>query len=301
MKNSSFSIILPTFNRGTIISKAIQSVINQTYSNWELIIVDDGSTDNTKDVVASFNEDRIRYIYQENAERSAARNNGIRNAKGTWICFLDSDDYYLPNHLSVLSTETEKKSEPRIILTGNLIDNNGEMKKHPLLDVNSTDILKEIWSKFILMNSVCVHHSLFKFEIFDENYRIWEDTHLWLRLASQYSLTQLTEYTCVQQVNPNGTVLSGMQKVRFNDVKQYITAVNSLKTNSSIRKTIDRADFRIYTDNKLRMYLYQSRQNRQLNVSLQIWIKAILNKPSLYLLSELPKIFINKLGFGQHE
>jgi glycosyltransferase involved in cell wall biosynthesis len=301
MKKNCFSIILPTFNRESNIAKSIQSVINQTFLNWELIIIDDGSTDNTKDVVLSFNEDRIRYVYQENAERSTARNNGIRHADGEWICFLDSDDYYLPHHLFELFNEIEKISEPRIILTGNIIDNNGEIKKHPLLDINSTNILKEIWSKFILMNSVCVHHSLLKCDLFDENYRIWEDTHLWIRLASKYYLTQLSEYTCVQQVNPDGTVLSGMKNVRFKDVKQYVIAVNSLKTYPQIIKTIKRADFRNYIDNKLRMYLYQSRKNKQLNVSIQIWTKAILNKPSLYLLSELPKIFLNKIGSSNHE
>jgi glycosyltransferase involved in cell wall biosynthesis len=93
MKSPFFSIILPTYNRASFISKAIESVIDQLYNKWELIILDDGSTDNTKEIVLSFNDDRIRYIYQENKERSAARNNGIRNAKGEYICFLDSDDY----------------------------------------------------------------------------------------------------------------------------------------------------------------------------------------------------------------
>ena len=76
-----FSIIIPTYNRAHLISMAIDSVIAQTFENWELIIVDDGSTDNTKELVDNYCsiDKRIRYIYQENAERSAARNNGIIN------------------------------------------------------------------------------------------------------------------------------------------------------------------------------------------------------------------------------
>ncbi|HPY82753.1 MAG TPA: glycosyltransferase family A protein, partial [Bacteroidales bacterium] len=75
-----FSIIIPTYNRAHILPRTIASVLAQTYSNWECIIVDDGSTDSTKDLIASYSDTRIKYVYQHNAERSAARNNGIRNA-----------------------------------------------------------------------------------------------------------------------------------------------------------------------------------------------------------------------------
>ena len=96
LMNPYFSIIIPAFNRAHLISKAIDSVIAQTFEDWELIIVDDGSTDNTKDLICNYQEkdSRINYIFQKNAERSAARNNGIANAKGEYICFLDSDDYW---------------------------------------------------------------------------------------------------------------------------------------------------------------------------------------------------------------
>ena len=89
-----FSIILPTYNRAAIIQDSIKSVIEQTYQDWELIVVDDGSTDNTEDCIKNLmlKENRIKYIYQHNQERSQARNNGIKTAKYKWICFLDSDD-----------------------------------------------------------------------------------------------------------------------------------------------------------------------------------------------------------------
>ena len=91
------ALIIPTFNRGYCLSSTIQSVLQQTYFNWTLTIIDDGSTDNTKEVVASFNEARITYVYQENAERSAARNKGIAHTEAEWLCFFDSDDFLLPN------------------------------------------------------------------------------------------------------------------------------------------------------------------------------------------------------------
>jgi glycosyltransferase involved in cell wall biosynthesis len=93
-----FSIIIPSYNRAALIIETLNSVCSQTFQNWECIVVDDGSTDTTRDVIEalSIQDDRIRYIYQDNAERSNARNNGIRNAKGEWICFLDSDDAFDP-------------------------------------------------------------------------------------------------------------------------------------------------------------------------------------------------------------
>ena len=93
-----FSIIIPTYNREKFISIAIESVKNQLFQNWELIVIDDGSTDNTKNIVKHYLSDsRIKYVYQENQERSASRNNGVNIANGKWICFLDSDDKFLSN------------------------------------------------------------------------------------------------------------------------------------------------------------------------------------------------------------
>ncbi|GAK55292.1 glycosyl transferase, family 2 [Candidatus Vecturithrix granuli] len=96
------SIIIPTFNRGNAIHNAIQSIIHQTYEDVEIIIVDDGSTDDTKTVVAAFSQkdQRIHYVQSTtNRGAQAARNMGIRAARGEWIAFLDSDDRWLPNSL----------------------------------------------------------------------------------------------------------------------------------------------------------------------------------------------------------
>ena len=95
-----FSIIIPTYNRAHIILRAIESVKIQTFSNWELIIVDDGSTDHTEDTIRKIDDPRINYFKKNHAERSAARNFGIAKAKGKYICFLDSDDYFLKDHYS---------------------------------------------------------------------------------------------------------------------------------------------------------------------------------------------------------
>ncbi len=96
------SIIVPTYNRGHLIGETIQSVIDQTYKNWELIIVDDGSTDDTKKRVVEFNDNRIRFHRMEHSGvLGRVRNAGIGYSKGDYIAFLDSDDLWLPNKLEL--------------------------------------------------------------------------------------------------------------------------------------------------------------------------------------------------------
>jgi glycosyltransferase involved in cell wall biosynthesis len=99
LESDHISVIIPTYNRAECITEAIEGALNQTYTNYEIIVVDDGSTDNTKEVLEPYRE-KIRYIYQDNAGVSAARNTGIRAALGPWIAFLDSDDIWLPEKLS---------------------------------------------------------------------------------------------------------------------------------------------------------------------------------------------------------
>src|SRR6266540_1479939 len=91
-KMPSVSVVIPTYNRASLLREAIDSVLNQTFNDLELIIVDDGSTDNTEEVVHSFTDHRLMYLKQQNEGASSARNAGIQAATGEFIAFLDSDD-----------------------------------------------------------------------------------------------------------------------------------------------------------------------------------------------------------------
>ena len=107
-----FSVIIPTYNRANFIGQTILDIINQSYDNWELIIIDDGSTDNTKEVVSKFTHNKnIQYYFQENSERSIARNYGIKNAKGDFVCFVDSDEKVHNDHLSKIKNGIELNND----------------------------------------------------------------------------------------------------------------------------------------------------------------------------------------------
>jgi glycosyltransferase involved in cell wall biosynthesis len=109
------SVIIPTYNYGRFLGEALQSVLNQTFADFEIIVVDDGSTDNTRDVAARFNDNRIRYIYQENRGVSAARNAAIWDSKGEHIAFLDADDIWLPEKLELQVKVLDLRPEVAIV------------------------------------------------------------------------------------------------------------------------------------------------------------------------------------------
>jgi len=99
-----FSIVVPTYNRAHLLPKTIDTILAQQYGSFELIIVDDGSTDNTEEMIRPYlANERFRYYKKENAERGAARNFGFRQAKGDYVFFIDSDDLMLPDHLTVMN------------------------------------------------------------------------------------------------------------------------------------------------------------------------------------------------------
>jgi glycosyltransferase involved in cell wall biosynthesis len=100
-----FTIVVPTYNRAHLLPRAIESILAQTFQDFEVIIVDDGSTDHTADVVSALGDDRIEYLSQENAGASAARNRGAAAASGSFLTFLDSDDEALPHWLEALHRE----------------------------------------------------------------------------------------------------------------------------------------------------------------------------------------------------
>ena len=112
--NPYFSLIIPSYNRAHSIKKAINSILEQSFQDFEIIVIDDCSTDNTANVIESMRHPKIHYFRNElNQERCISRNIGIEKATGTYICFLDSDDYHLPHHFEILYDEIQKQNEPK--------------------------------------------------------------------------------------------------------------------------------------------------------------------------------------------
>lgn len=181
------SVVLPTYNRENVISRAVESVLCQTYENIELIIVDDGSSDNTKEIIENY-KDKIKYIKQDNAGASSARNNGIRQSQGEYIAFLDSDDQWNCNKLQ-LQYEFFTSNDVALVSTGsNTYLEDGSLKKIYPSKINTKPIksFKDVFiHPYLGTPTVMVKRNAILSEGgFDETLRTAEDIDLFLRISS---------------------------------------------------------------------------------------------------------------------
>jgi len=212
-----FSIILPTYNRANFISKAIESVLSQTFTDFELIIVDDGSKDTTKEIVTSYLTDsRTSYIFQENQERSIARNNGISNSKGQYICFLDSDDYYLPHHLSILFENIKSNNFPVAFFhTYQKYFKDGKDTNTVFYDnyqnanISETDcsLLNNVWLFSPAVQTSAVHKEIFAHILFETSTIPFECYELMGRIAAVYNIYKIKESTVIMQLHENNSTI----------------------------------------------------------------------------------------------
>ena len=197
MKEPFFSVIIPTYNRAAVIGKAVESVLTQEYLDFEVIIVDDGSSDNTEQVIKTIEDHRIRYFKKENEERGAARNFGVKNSRGKYVCFLDSDDIYYPNHLSEAFKFIQNKSDVAFfyqpfeiqLLNGRKVKPAGFKRNIALTQIADH-------------NSLCPIGAFIKAEIAgkypfdpDPKFNFAEDLYVWLKLGIRYGIEFNKSYT----------------------------------------------------------------------------------------------------------
>lgn len=164
--SSLISVIIPVYNAENFISETITSVINQSHTNWELILIDDGSTDQSADIIKSFlqKDARVSYYYQENSGVSAARNNGISKSQGTYISFLDADDCWKKDNLKIRLTLFNNEVD-WVYGSTELIDKDGNCLNQ-VIEGNDQNILDSLltWNgqvitapSTITIKSKCVH------------------------------------------------------------------------------------------------------------------------------------------------
>lgn len=120
------SVIIPLYNKENCVEKTIKSVLNQTYQDFELVIVDDGSTDNSKNIVLSIDDNRIRYVYKQNGGVSSARNFGLQQVSSDWVVFLDADDTFFPDTLESFIKATKKYPMASVIVGGFMVRENNQ-------------------------------------------------------------------------------------------------------------------------------------------------------------------------------
>ena len=187
------SIIMPAYNVEEYITDAINSVISQIYSNWELIIIDDGSTDNTEKVVSEWlvKDNRIQYHYQKNGKQGKARNLGVSESKGMYLAFLDADDLWLPEKLSIQIKEIQERNVD-LVFSDSYVFNDSEINNtskkmgipaEVFYDQNSIEMFLE-GNRIPILTVLVKREKIINVGGFSEHLNIQnvEDYHLWLKM-----------------------------------------------------------------------------------------------------------------------
>jgi glycosyltransferase involved in cell wall biosynthesis len=238
METKLITIIMPAYNGERFIKQAIESVLEQTYTYWELIVMDDGSTDATADIVSGYKDSRIVYVHQENRGQAAALNRGLELARGTYITTLDVDDWYTPNSLQDRALFLDANLQFDVVYgDGIYCDENGNVLKK-FSDLRTNEISGDVFD-MMLSNSffgtganVMVRKSaLEKHNIRYDEAIVWcQDYDLYLRLAEKCLfgfVNALTVWYRVHQDNMTLTMSSDRRRESF--VRTKFKALNSAR------------------------------------------------------------------------
>lgn len=225
-QNPLVSVIIPTYNRGWVLKEAIDSVLAQDFKDFELIVVDDGSTDDTGQILAAYNQDLIA-LHQSNSGVSAARNRGIGTASGQLIAFLDSDDLWLPRKLSTQVDFFNSHPGAVINQTEEIWIRNGVRVNPKTRHHKFSGMIfeKSLALCLVSPSAVMMRRSLFDdVGLFDENLPACEDYDLWLRLSWRYPV-HLIETPLIIKRGGHADQLSkapGLDKYRIRSLKNII-------------------------------------------------------------------------------
>ena len=225
------SIVIPTYNRARFIGQAVTSALNQTHRELEVIVVDDGSTDNTQSILSTFEDTRLKIVrLEKNSGRSRARNIALRAARGEYVSFLDSDDYYLPGKIELQVNYLRENPATDMIYTASAcVDENDASLDYFYRAPVSGDIYKEIaFFKPLTITLPTVmlrRHVVDEVGPFDEAMDRFEDTDYWRRISKRFRVGAIDEVTCHIRTH-KGNHIKSLDPLSFvSSVNYYVDKV----------------------------------------------------------------------------
>ncbi|MES2574152.1 MAG: glycosyltransferase family 2 protein [Bacteroidota bacterium] len=297
-----FSVIISLYNKENFIGNTLKSVLNQSFTNFEVIIVNDGSTDYSEQKVFQFNDERIHYYYKKNEGVSSARNFGIEKAKAEYITFIDADDYWYPDfleemfknihsypELKVFSAAIEIETSKKVIPSHYSIKKTGE---HEIVNYFSASFKETA----ICTSCAVFHKSVFeKTGLFDDKIKSGEDTDMWIRIGLTYPI--LFSWKILARYVYDANSLSkntGFNYEKINFLKFSIQE----KTNPDLKKFLDLNRFsfaikcKISGDKNLFENYYNSIDLKKLSLKkrMLLLMPATLIKPLINLKKALTEI-----------
>lgn len=242
IKNPLISIIIPCFNREDFIEKTIDSVVAQSYENWECIVVDDGSTDKSAEKIKDYclKNSKIRYIEQSNQERCIARNNGIKYSSGDYLAFLDSDDIWLKNHLEEFIRYLSKQENKCCLFFSKVYYcENDEINLKIESDLNNNNVFHYILTETFNTSRIIIHKKVAEEFNFDPMVPGVEDLDISLRIATKYPIKQMPEATVHYYL--------GDQSYTMSDTKKWekeLTYFRLIERKKELKKILPRKSIR---------------------------------------------------------
>lgn len=241
-----FSIIIPLYNKENYILDAINSVLDQTYTEFELIVVNDGSTDNSGQIVEKINDQRIKVINQQNSGVSVARNNGVKNARYNYVAFLDGDDIWGIQYLEAMKSLIEKYPSCDVFFSNYMRLDSKDISEN--ISVLKTDYIKEIYidDYFDFYNkekvgmtsssTIMTKESINSVGGFNENFTRGEDLLLWTELSIRYEVAYIDYIGAIYRKTPDSLTNKSFSKEKnfsyYSDkfLKENIAKLNNKRS-----------------------------------------------------------------------
>ena len=250
-----FSVIIPLFNKEKFIEATLKSVLNQTFIDFEILIINDGSTDNSAQLIKGFDDPRIRYYYKENSGVSSARNDGIEKAQSNYISFIDADDYWYPDFLEEMYKIIQKHPEQKVFSAAIEIETSKKVipASYSIIKTNDHEIVNYFTASY-KETVICTSCAVFHKSIFEEtgNFDIaiksGQDTDLWIRIGMNFPIVFswkiLARYVYDENsLSKNKNYLN--KKINFSKFEEHE------KTNPSLKKFLDLNRFSLAIKSKL--------------------------------------------------
>ena len=289
IKKDCVSVIIPVYNRENMIGNAIESVLSQSHSNLELMVIDDGSTDNTKDILKSFDDDRIVLIETNHNGAYVARNIGIENSRGEYLAFLDSDDVWLPGKLQKQVVVAKNNHVDFVFTNGYILkESESGYRMYLAIKADSDRYRGKRYAELLRQDFIATSSVMLKRNIIDDvGYFIAEnrgvlDYEMWLRIARKYEIDFMVEPLFLYKSHSNS--LSGNRVARLHDLlyvynlQEKWCTQNGLKNERKIvRGSISR------TFMKLGLFYYNTRKG---STARKYFVKALTSR-DIYLYSRI--------------
>lgn len=304
-----FSVIIPLYNKEKYIQNTLNGVFNQSFINFEVIVVNDGSTDKSVAVLNKFTDNRLKIMHQKNQGVSVARNTGMENAKANYICFLDADDTWKPNHLQVFFDTITKFPQAKMycgryvtqISKNTFIKNNFiDIEDHYEGYVN--DFFKSsLINRVALTSAVCINRDIFN-EIggFNKNVSSGQDLEYWIKIAIKYKVVITNRKTLIYNFLIENKSLS---KTHINNktIPNFDQFLSDEQINKSLKKFLDlyRIEYALKyhiagNEKRTKELLHNiSPENLKLKTKLLFYCPSIFLKPLLNLKNYLKTKGIN--------